>query len=233
MSENPQLVKSPISEALIEIRFNPDESLDYSVLLGLLYDKLKHTYNIIEDTGSPDFGKDAPKEVNFIPKNRIFSKDKTKLFSLGRGVLSINTLQYSRFSEFSKQINEVLEVHKSISQVSNIQRIALRYINKIETTKKREEVFIINHTLPSSLQEMESGFNLKSLLKFSDNSMELRFVRNPEAKEYFLDLEFFNGQERPYELEEIKEWITQSHKNIYTTFKDCLTEEFYNELLKG
>lgn len=226
---NPKLKRNLIAEAVFEVRFDSSESKDYSFLPGLLFAELKD-YTIIEDLNVPDFGKDAPPEMSFIPRHRVYTSDKQNLYSIGKGILSVNTLNYSSFENFSKEIMNIVETHQKISEVKNINRIGLRFVNVEKNDSEISDLFTINYSIPSSLKEIETGFSTKSTIEFEENSMELRFTKKDKINEYILDLDFHSNVSSEYNSAVIEKWITEAHSKIYRSFKECLTGEFYKEL---
>ncbi len=234
MSENIKLKRNIIVEAVFELRFDFKESADYVLMLGLLYNKLKEKYPEFKDMNVPDFGSEAPVEISYIPRNRMYSKDKKRLYSLGKGIITINTLDYSSFEEFLEEIMSVLKEHGEISGIKKINRIGLRYINKETTEKNISDIFTISHAIPELLKVKEKGFNLKSLIEFeNDNSMELRFFKNPVINEYVLDFDFHCDKSKSYEDKIIREWVIQAHKDIYKSFRSCITDQFFEDLKSG
>lgn len=232
MNTNPKLQRNLIVEAVFEIRFNPKDSEEYALMLGLLYEKLKKKYSVFEDLNLPEFPAEF-QDMSFMPKHRIYSSDRKKLYSLGKGVLSINTLEYSSFEAFLNEINEILIQHKTCSKLSKISRIGLRYINKENNDLDVTKLFLLSNSLPTHLKEKEISFNIVSTLKFDKNLMNLVFFKNPTINEYILDLDFNNNEKSDYDVEKINAWIKEAHAQIHESFKSCLTPEFYNKLLNG
>lgn len=230
MSKNPTLKKNLIHEALIEIRFKSNESDDFSLVLGALNQKLKTKYPIHESLDVPDFGKSAPDELNYMVRSRLYSEDKKNLYSLGNGVLSVNTLSYTSFENFLKQIIEVLNKHKKLSNLEQITRIGMRYINKVEFENTPEDVTNIKFDLPKKIEEKQNGFNFQNLSRIGADSLRVQYSQKTNSKELSLDYDYFFAGEKKYKIDELKKWMEKAHDNIYDTFIQCLNKKFYNTL---
>jgi uncharacterized protein (TIGR04255 family) len=232
--EKTQLNQNPLVEVVLEIRYDPTEYIDYSLLMGLLYEKLRKKYPNFEDMKVPDFGIDAPAQLNHIVKNRFYSEDRAKLYTMGKGIFSVNTLKYQSFDIFLKDTIEILSSHKEVSEISKINRVGLRYINKIIVEKGIEDVFSIKLVLPDFIQKEEAGFNIQSLIKVSDSdSMTMRYTKNPENNEVLLDFDYFSESPDDYNPESIKKWMGKAHSYIEKSFVACLNNKFYRELQNG
>lgn len=230
--EKTQLNRNPLVEVVLELRYEPTEYVDYSLLMGLLYEKLRKKYPVFEDMKVPDFGVDnVPNQFNHLVKNRFYSEDKKKLYSMGRGIFSVNTLHYKSFDSFLKDVIEVLSFHKEVSGISKINRISLRYINKFLLETDFDKVFSIKHILPDFIKKGEVGYNFQSLTRVKEgDSMILRFTKNPDNNEVILDFDYFFENSNDYKPDLIKDWMKKAHLFINESFIACLDNRFYKNL---
>ncbi|MHB1376867.1 MAG: TIGR04255 family protein [Candidatus Humimicrobiaceae bacterium] len=232
MNENPKLKKNILQEVVLEIRYNSKK--DYFILFSEIYEKLKQNYSIFEKTDVPDFPKQPLNFPKFI-KFRIKTSDEKKLFQIGDGILAINNLDYQGFKLFLSDILEILEIHKKNSDITSLDFILLRYINKITVDRSFEKIFKLGLKLPKTIENKKVGFNYIVNLKYLENFTKINLYSQPTNEELiWLDLSFYNDTQKiSYNIKEVNNWIEEAHKNIYIAFKDCITSEYYNYLYKG
>jgi uncharacterized protein (TIGR04255 family) len=220
-----------ISEVLLEIRFTPPE--DISLMAGRLYEKLKSKYPEFVNLNVPEFPNNIP-EFNKIVRYRFFSSDRKQLYNIGNGVLSINTLNYSKFTDFQKQIRPILESHKTLSGLNNIQRIGLRYINKIpldKIDKNYSKMLKIKFSLPDVLKKIETGFSYKTIGKFNNTVLITSLFTPPFSKEVVtLDFDCYTEKEMIYEPTNILSWSKKSYGFIKKAFIKSLTTSFLSKV---
>jgi uncharacterized protein (TIGR04255 family) len=221
-----------LSEALLEIRFNG--APDLSLLVGKMDTALHEKYPTFVNLNIPDFPTGIP-NFDTMVRYRMFSEDKSKLFNLGKGVLSINTVDYSNFANFIAEAKIVLENHRSISGVSALSRIGLRYINKISIqNRKYDDLFKIDFKLPESLKKIEAGFSFQTLGKINMDILSTGFgTEKPFSKEtVILDFDYYCEQSISYDLNTIEKWATRAKNIIVENFRSSLTESYYQSLQK-
>ncbi|MEA3411488.1 MAG: TIGR04255 family protein [Pseudomonadota bacterium] len=131
----------PIEEALCDFRF--ENSSEWDPMLPLVFrDQIKDTY-----PGKPV--QRAPIEANLhagsdqagasfllrqeLGRIQFPSEDGKALVAIGQNVLSVHMLRpYQRWEEFRPRIEDALVKYSNTMPCDGIQRIGLRYINKIE-----------------------------------------------------------------------------------------------------
>lgn len=177
----------PLAEIVFEIAFNDSNIVNYDLLIGELYSKLKSTYPIPEPL--------KPKEVPpllmpFIIQQRFRSVENGyPLYQLGPGIMSFNTdgdtyhlAHENKWETFRTKLLEFLAVYKDILgdkfQSENFKHISLRFINKIEDTDM----------YPNVKNYFSNQLNLKIDLGFAD---DIAYITNLEdtklSQTYYLD----------------------------------------------
>ncbi len=229
MTINPKLKKDLISEAIVEIRFHPIP--DLSLVVGTIHSTLKDIYPKFADLGVPDVP-NLP-EFNNVIKYRFYSENKKKLYQFGKGILSVNTLEYEGFEKFIDDVGTVIDTFQKISEFALINRVGLRYVNKVETEGKKLNKFLnFEFKLPAIIKDIETGFNYHSIGKKDNNFLMTRYgSAKPSNKDtIILDFDFYNEIQQQYNLKNLIKWIDEGHKIIYETFKTSLTKEYFEFL---
>jgi uncharacterized protein (TIGR04255 family) len=219
-----------LTEVLLEIRFNG--APDLSLLVGKMDSALHAQYPKFLNLNVPDFPAGIP-NFDAIVKYRMLSEDSSKLYNLGRGVLSINTINYTSFANFISDAKIVLEKYKEISNIDTLSRIGLRYINKIAINEREfNDLFRIQFNIPESLKSIEASFNYQSTGKINSDILATRFyTEQPLSKDsVFLDFDYYCEQNTNYTLDTIESWATNAKNTIVQNFKNCLTEDYYQAL---
>ena len=220
-----------LQEVLLEIRF--DDSKDLSLIVGKLYDSLSSSYPEFENLNIPDFP-DAIPDFNKIVRYRFYSNDRKLLYNLGKGVLSINTVNYTGFPNFLANVEKVINEHIKISGTKNISRIGLRYINKIDSKiADGGKSFNIKFMLPEELTKVQKGFAFQNIGKINSDILTTRFLtENPLSMDNFiLDFDYYTEQNNEYSLKFIEKWIAKAHSEISQTFKGSVSSDFYKKLI--
>lgn len=134
-----KLDNPPLIEVIFELKWRDDQKEDYDLLIGELYSKLKEKF--------PEKQHLKPLEMpSFLMPFNIQHRFRTKkdgypLYQLGPGILTfnINGEEYNNiggWDVFLKQLEEFMTEYKNVSpdkyNSDNLERIQLRFINKIE-----------------------------------------------------------------------------------------------------
>jgi uncharacterized protein (TIGR04255 family) len=219
-----------LAEVLLEVRFSG--APDLSLIVGKMDSALHAKYPNFENLLVPDFPINNP-SLDAIVKYRMFSEDRSKLYNLGKGVLSINTVNYTTFASFLREAKVVLGKYKEISGITTLSRIGLRYINKISVQNRNfEDLFRIGFNLPESLKSIETGFNFQTLGKNDTDILSTRLLtEQPFSKEtLMLDFDYFCEQGINYDLDAIEEWMRRAKTTIAENFRNSLTERYCQSL---
>lgn len=165
----------PIEEALVEFRFEPSQEWDLT-MPGRLHGELREAYpgkprqqNVVQASLVAQQGQ-AP---NFavregLGKVQLVTDDASRLVAIGPDVLSVHMLRpYQRdeeasgWDEFRPRIVEALSAYWDVAEPSGVQRIGLRYINKVVIPESSVEVARYLKAAPPSvdgLPEQLGGF---------------------------------------------------------------------------
>ncbi len=165
----------PIEEALVEFRFEPSQEWDLT-MPGRLHGELREAYpgkprqqNVVQASLVAQQGQ-AP---NFavregLGKVQLVTDDASRLVAIGPDVLSVHMLRpYQRdeegsgWDEFRPRMIEALSAYWDVAEPSGVQRIGLRYINKVVIPESSVEVARFLKAAPPSVEglpEQLGGF---------------------------------------------------------------------------
>ena len=165
----------PIEEALVEFRFEPSQEWDLT-MPGRLHGELREAYrgkprqqNVVQASLVAQQGQ-AP---NFavregLGKVQLVTDDASRLVAIGPDVLSVHMLRpYQRdeegsgWDEFRPRIVEALSAYWDVAEPNGVQRIGLRYINKVVIPESIGEVaryLKAAHPSVEGLPEQLGGF---------------------------------------------------------------------------
>jgi uncharacterized protein (TIGR04255 family) len=165
----------PIEEALVEFRFEPSQEWDLT-MPGRLHGELREAYpgkprqqNVVQASLVAQQGQ-AP---NFavregLGKVQLVTEDASRLVAIGPDVLSVHMLrpyqrddEVSGWDEFRPRIVAALTGYWNVAEPSGVQRIGLRYINKLVVPESSFEVARYLRAAPPSVEglpEQRGGF---------------------------------------------------------------------------
>jgi len=224
---NPPLKKQYLQEVIFDVRFQSKE--DVSLVVGALYEKLKTKYPTFQNMNVPDFPVDIP-EFGDVVRYRVYTKDRKALYSLGRNVLTVNTLKYTSFTNFFREINEVLTSYLQIAPIDKTRRLGLRYINNIPLDRELTEIINVEVKTPESVRNTTNSFQYTITNTTELGELTLRITKNKNKNSIVLDLDLYKEQTTEKTVTDITRWVDDAHTQIYNFFKELLTENYFKEL---
>jgi uncharacterized protein (TIGR04255 family) len=233
--ENP-----PLIEVMCEFRFNAGLPWDWTVP-GLVYSRVRHDFP--DKHEQPAFELELPAGVLSPPINNVsrvqfLRKDRSALLQVGPNLLTVNHLRpYPTWQRFRALIAEQLEVYRNVAQPKSIQRIGLRYINRIEVPQLEPGIPIeIEHYLIAApgLPETLKG---RTLVNFGQRvEIDIREAKGilvlqsssvlPESEgnvAFLLDLDFITANGTDTDLADAMLWVERAHARIEEAFLACIT----------
>lgn len=122
----------PISEAIVEIRFESDIPSD--AVFGVIYSEFKSEYKTLEKLPIlqlPEIVRTRDQNLKFQPHYKLIKDD--FLLQIGPNVLSIaNINEYIGWDNFSSRIINTFSKIKKIAFIEKTTRLGIRYINFFE-----------------------------------------------------------------------------------------------------
>jgi uncharacterized protein (TIGR04255 family) len=124
-----KITPCPILEAIVEIRFEPEEPDD--AIFGIIYNQFKKSFPEIEKLPIlqiPDQFRSKDPNLIYKPHYKLIKENYTvqvgpRIFSL------VNVKEYSGWDKFLQEIREVFELLSKLQVIKEIKRLGLRYVN--------------------------------------------------------------------------------------------------------
>ncbi|MDZ8138243.1 MAG: TIGR04255 family protein [Nostoc sp. DedQUE04] len=240
-----QYSNPPIEEAVCELRFAPGQAWNFTVP-GLFYEKARDLY-----TGEPSEQNSIATEFKFsrmqvvspevtltqdLPKFLFPSADGTKLVGVGPNLLSIHSLRpYEGWDEFSKRIEQALQLYLEVAKPVGITRISLRYINRIVISSPDQAIDLSDYVniypqLPDDLPSHISEFVTQAELIYEDIPAKLAITLSdsePQPGEvvFILDLDISQAWvEKPLSFEEVLSNLHELKSREGQVFESLITD---------
>jgi uncharacterized protein (TIGR04255 family) len=235
--------KPPVIEAVCEFRFTSETKWDVTIP-GLMYEKVSANYpnkeqRIIQEV---EISKTASREIQHKIHTRerihFLAEDRKSFIQVSPHLLAINRLKpYPTWTEFKPKIDDAFHKLTGIIDVKGLQRIGLRYINRIEipgVPTELDNYFDFRPFLGRNLPQNMTGFILECELPFN-SQQDLCRVRLTNAvaeksdrNAYILDLDYFVTQSKAVSVDDALQWVEEAHQQVEEIFEGCI-----NDRLRG
>ncbi len=236
---------SPIAEAVCEFRFDSGATWDMAIP-GLIYERVKEQFpkrkqikrigvNLLttEDSFSP--------EVTTIDQIRFLQDNERIFLAVSPHVLSAHVLEpYSSWRDFLPSIKAGFRAYREITNPKGLNRIGLRYINKIVFDQKKsghkrkidlEDYLEFRPHLGQNMNQDYSSFSLSVEQVFESMRDNLKILvkneREREGRNIVIVLDFDYSLQSPGEvaLDDVFSWVELAHTRVYGTFEACISEK--------
>jgi len=227
----------PIVEVVCEFLLTQDTSWDLTVP-GVFYERVRDEFPHREQRVSQEVDLvQEPQGLRQILRTTerilLFTRDRKFLIQLGPRLMVINALKpYPGWEEFRPRIQKAWEELKRTVEIRGLERISLRYINRIEFDEKEinlKDYFefypVLGPRLPQGMEAFIAGAEF-SYEKGRDHC-RVQLVSAPETgdkKVVILDIHYFLAQLRSIEAPEMLPWIEGAHDRVEDVFEGCITD---------
>jgi len=234
---------SPIIEAVCEFRFGNDTIWNMTIP-GILYAEIQKDFphiqqHMLQDINLPQDTPTKGAQITTIPLTQFQSENKKRIIQVGSRILSINRLKpYDTWSEFKSTIESTFNTLGKKVELRSIQRIGLRYINRIEIPEKSaklEDYFKFRPFLGEGLNEYPYvGFIVGCVFPFNEerDSCKVELTRvlpeNSDASAFMLDIDYFLNKPHGIEVDQSLEWIERAHDKTEIFFEGCISDPLRN-----
>lgn len=229
----------PIEEAVCEFRLTAETRWDLTVP-GLLYEKLKGQFPEKEQRMAQEVElihgpEGLQQQIRTSERLLFFTKDRKMLVQIGPRILAVNVLKpYPQWETFKRAIEMAWTNLQSAIEVQGLERIGLRYINRIEFPVPGElaDYFdfypFVGKRLPQQI------VNFLAVVEFAYNNdrdrCRLQLASVPtsgtEGKAAcILDLDYFLARPRSILPSETLGWIDEAHNRVEELFEGCITDK--------
>ena len=235
--------KPPILEAVCEFKFDQNSPWD-TTIPGLLFEGIKKDFPKKKNLqmGKFEMHVDRKKEEfnqQFFTRNRaqFLHKDEKIFVLLDENLLTINHLKpYTSWKNYFSNIQKVFETYKKIANPKQIERIGVRYINRIEVPQlgsdpsELKKYFnfrpFIGEKLPQKLESVIVG----SVFVFENkrDRAKLQLLSESDEKnksKFIIDIDYFLNNPNSIELKSVSDWVQTAHNHIGELFEEAITDE--------
>ena len=238
----------PIEEALCEFRFTPGAGWDLTIpgklqaALGEEYSGKPREQKAVRVGLHVQEGKPANLEYGEgLAKIQLAAKGGTRLVGVGPDTLSVhmlrpyqNTSNYRKggWEEFEPRIEAALKAYETVVEPSRIDRIGVRYINKIVIPFENvrvEEYLKCAHLELEGLPEHYANFVSRTEYVYDDKTRLLLSCgllgASPGSVEYLLDLDVVRQSASPIEWDESLDIARNLHDRAGSAFEAAVTDK--------
>lgn len=227
---NNQFKKAPVIEAVFEIRFPAELSIECR--RDEYYEKIRQKY---PNVSVPVI--DSP-EPNALRAYKFETEDKTKLIQFSINRFSFHSRNYKTFSEFNSETLKYIELFCNHYQISQLNRTGLRYINHIPIEMEQDVILLskylkFGYNLPNTIQENLELFHTVILTKIEDGKLRILIASQEKLgplgkKAIVLDFDFFF--EGDLFVQNLQDYLEKSHMYTKRTFESLMSDEYMSNL---
>lgn len=229
---------APIIEAVCEFRFPPSTGWDLTIP-GLLYEKMSSEFrnkeqrliHEVEITKGPE---GLQQQIRTNERILFLTDDRKAFVQIGPHLLAINCLKpYPTWSGFKPKIAMAFQALTDVVNVTGIQRIGLRYINRIEIPGHNVDLGeyfefrpLLGRTLPQDVTSLIVGCVLPFVEGRDSCKVQLTTAvpEKPNESAFILDLDYFLTRDGSIKVNRALEWIEEAHQEVEKIFEGCLSE---------
>jgi len=229
----------PLIEALCEFYFEPSQPWDLTIP-GLFYREVRSEF--------PKRHQFSPFQVDFevegqgqviqniggsADRMQFMREDERALIQIGPNLLVVNHLKpYSDWETFEGMIARALKVYRQVADPQAINRVGLRYINRLDIPEPQVEIedyLLAVPTVPSAVPQIFGNWSQRVEIPFVEDNGLLVIQSSSVNQEgqmhvaFLLDLDFITIQARLVQLDSALEWVERAHDEIEKAFEACVT----------
>lgn len=231
-----KLKNPPLIETICEFRFSQDMPWD-STVAGMLLPHLESEFPVVKDSQpiSTPFG-EGPSRTQF------WSKDESALVQVGDRLLSANLMgSYGGWeNSFRPLICFVLDIFRKVKPHFKLERVGLRYINRIpmlDSLKIEDFIHIVPNFQGHLDKPLQSLFQRYELLHEDPPGRLIHqsgISRVLGEIALMLDLDFVSENVSGLENENnFGEWIEAAHSCIINSFNDSVAKTQFKKMKEG
>lgn len=228
MAETKLFSKSPLTEVICEIRFEPN--LSVACKRDEFYNEIKELYPTLI---LPKISLEQhPLEQATLHSNT----DETKRIAFNARSLSYSTPQYEEYALFKKEFMRIITIFlKKYTTIDKVQRLGLRYRNTIQVEKKGNKLDLEQYikykvSLPESLSQLnmtsfQYNFFVEVEEKVSGITVIIDNIKDDKGMDVLL-LDFDLISIRDMNLDNIEGYLDNYHNKIEEVFLDIITDNY-------
>jgi uncharacterized protein (TIGR04255 family) len=239
MLEHIRYNKPPLVEVVCEFRFAPGKTIA-TTLADEVYEKLKAQFakRRILGTLSTEVAAGADgfhQQIKLTERTQFLRTDEKCFVQLEPNFLAINHLPpYPTWEGYRPLIYEAYQAYLDVAQPASLNRIGLRYINRLTFPGKQIQFETYLNLYPFAgpdLPQMLFAVDMRVHTAFEDDrdflSMRLNFPgpTTDEKLTALLDFDYFSVSQQSVDPDKVYGWLEQAHLHIQEAFEASVTAE--------
>ena len=234
--------RPPIVEVLCDFHFVAGQPWDLTVP-GLVYDRVKDDFPLRQQRGIVSFqvkaetGEAMPEISAIAPATcmQFVRLNGEAMIQVGPNNLTVNHLRpYPGWPVYREIVKRALAVYQAVAVPESIERIGLRYVNRVELP---EQLPTINRYLsaipgiPVGIPKLIQSWVQRVEVQFEEQNAVLALQSgslaelNQESQAFLLDLDFYTVPLSRRTVDEAMAWVDQAHEQVESVFEACITDE--------
>jgi uncharacterized protein (TIGR04255 family) len=228
----------PLEEALCEFKLTSETRFDLTIP-GLLYERLKGAFPhkdqvTIQEVELIQEQEGFQQQIRTSERMRFLTEDRKMLVQVGTRLLVINALKpYPHWEGFKPGIEMAWKSLLDAIEVQGLERIGLRYINRIDIPDQSVELSeyfefypFVGQRLPQQMVSFLTGVEFSYVDDRDHCSVRLTPISGSAGKRLFmLDIYYFLAQPRAVEVENALAWVEEAHSRVEDVFEGCITDK--------
>jgi uncharacterized protein (TIGR04255 family) len=233
----------PIVEAVCEFRFEPSFPWD-GTIPGMIYPLLKDPFVKRQQGNALSFQRRGDEgHIQTVSRVKFLREDERAFIQVGENLLAVNYLKpYPSWEEIFPIIERTFKAYREVAQPTSLQRIGLRYINKIhfptdvlEPADYFEFYPYIGKKLPQDY--INFGTFIHSPYEDDRDVLKLELVGSPgeedEIYQMILDLDYGLVDAKRVALDDAMAWVETAHRNLEDAFEAAITDTLREKFNQG
>lgn len=232
----------PVVEAVCEFRLTPDTPWDITIP-GLVYEKLREVFlhreqRMIQEVEIITGLEGLQQRIRTSERILLFADDRKTFVQLGPRLLAVNSLRpYPTWAGFKPKVERAFEALSHTVDIRGLERIGLRYINRIEIPGgvSLKDYFQFYLFLGPQLPQDIADFMASSDFVYADGRDRCRVQLRPAppstlegAAALMLDIDYFLAEEKGVDVRAAIDWVEEAHEKVEEVFEGCITDSLRN-----
>jgi len=205
---------------------------------GLFYERVKNVFpekeqRMVQEVELTQGPEGFQQQIRTSERVLLFTGDKKMLVQIGPRLLVINALKpYPTWQGFKPHIERAWQSLQNVLEVRGLERIGLRYINRIELSAQRVELgdyFEFYPYVGQRLSQEMVSFITGAEFPYADDRdhcrVQLAPTPDPEGRKIFLlDIDYFLARPRTVEIMNALAWVEEAHSRVEDVFEGCIKD---------